>query len=614
MYSRSRKIAAAIAAVGLTSSFTNLHAAIVTWTGLDGNPNWSDGNNWNPTAPPASTDQAEFNNSGNGQTTVNLGGSQSAGSINFDTGAAAYTIGAASDTLSLSGATGVVVIGASVTSSQAVNSSITLANSATFSNASAVGLTIGASPTTSALITLPSSGVLSLAGSNASSVITLNEAIQGSTTGGILLPASTSGTVVFNNGASTYGGTTTQTSPGAVTIQIGASTDTNNSATFTQGPFGKSTIVFNNTSNSPLQAIGADQTVANPLTLTFGFTVTNPAVGTPHNLTFTGPITLSPTNGRTITANNFGQVLTLGASPNSTTMTLPNSSGTTTNFAISAVNADGTKPATIIVNDLIQNGATAGIIGVASPNNNVPGGIVQFNGANTYTGGFNITQQSTGFIQGLTVQAGVSSVGTPGSLTSGPFGTGTIKWNGNSNSPGTLEPLGGDRIVGNAITLTSGFFVAEPTLAQDPTVSTPHSLTLSGVIGSDSKTMTNNLPAGAAMIYGLSSNPQTFVVGHRDLPNPTRRFWSWWRCDRLQRSAHRHFDDGQRRRIVLHQQHEQYLHWQHFGFRRRHWSNWFRNRCDPCRNRKCRHHQRNRRRHHRLNNRWQRRRHRFAGR
>ena len=52
------------------------------------------------------------------------------------------------------------------------------------------------------------------------------------------------------------------------------------------------------------------------------------------------------------------------------------------------------------------------------------GGILQLNGANTYTGGF-FWGTSTGSAAGI-ISLGSSSIGGPGSITSGPFGTGTF--------------------------------------------------------------------------------------------------------------------------------------------------------------------------------------------
>ena len=85
-------------------------AATVTWDGITDNT-WSDGTNWDSTLdPPVAADTAAFSSAGNGNTTINLGGTQTINHLSFDNLAAtqAYTIGIAGvDTLTFQNGGGI---------------------------------------------------------------------------------------------------------------------------------------------------------------------------------------------------------------------------------------------------------------------------------------------------------------------------------------------------------------------------------------------------------------------------------------------------------------------------------------------------------------------------
>jgi hypothetical protein len=131
------------------------------------------------------------------------------------------------------------------------------------------------------------------------------------------------------------------------------------------------------------------------------------------------------------------------------------------------------------------------------------------NGANTYTGGTSMGNGNNANSGGI-AKIGISSVGNPGAITSGPFGTGTLTMNMTSTTgnPATLMPIGADRTVANAITMTSSWAVASATVAEDNTG--PHNLTLTGPItlGSTARTLTNNLVSGVSLTLG--SSPASF--------------------------------------------------------------------------------------------------------
>jgi autotransporter-associated beta strand protein len=193
--------------------------------------------------------------------------------------------------------------------------------------------------------------------------------------------------------------------------------------------------------------------------------------------------------------SNVGGTMILGTAGAASTITLP----TTTALTLSLAALSGP----IVVNDVIQQpAATTGNVNI-NPNNG-DNLAVTLNGASTYTGTTTIGGGAAG---GGIVLIGVSSVGA-----SGPFGTGTVIMNQTSTPP-NLIPITADQTVANAITLTSGFFAASATAAQDATG--PHNLTLTGPItlGSTGRVVTNNMVAGVALTLGSSTTPSTLTLG-----------------------------------------------------------------------------------------------------
>jgi hypothetical protein len=169
---------------------------------------------------------------------------------------------------------------------------------------------------------------------------------------------------------------------------------------------------------------------------------------------------------------------------------------------------------------LTYTGATGGFTefnGIISGNQaiNVPsGGTIGLNAANTYGGGTTI---GTATSPTATIQIGVSSVGSPGSITSGAFGTGNISIVGPTSSSGTIPPtvifapVGADRTVANNISITGTMTGAGLAVAADP--SGAHNLTLAGSFLSAAGTITNNLPAGFILNLGTSGTSSTLAFG-----------------------------------------------------------------------------------------------------
>jgi autotransporter-associated beta strand protein len=342
------------------------------------------------------------------------------------------------------------------------------------------------------------------------STIVLNDVIQDPAAGGGAASGNVNiggtGTVSLN-ALSTYSGGTLLNGAGTI-IPITVSSNALPGASFTAGPFGTGPITINNGTNQHLRPTG-NQTISNQIIMTTGFAMDTVAGDTTSSLTFAGPITMQGT-GRFI-SNGFGTgqaggPMILGAASAPSTITLPTATGQT--LSIAALWGP------IVVNDVIQNaGAVVGNVALNPQANG--NGFDQFpitlNGANTYTG--NTTLGGNNFTPMGSILLGVSSNALPGaSFTSGPFGTGPLIMS-NTSSPPNLIPIGTDRTVSNAITVTSGFSAGTASAAQDPTG--PHNLTLAGAISltTNPRVLTNTMISGVALTLGASSAPSTLTLG-----------------------------------------------------------------------------------------------------
>ena len=295
----------------------------------------------------------------------------------------------------------------------------------------------------------------------AGSTTIVNDVIQDAAAGGGAASgnvqfAGATGAVTKISGLNTYSGGTQFN--GNSTVQF--STDFH--AGDTAGPFGTGSLTLNRATNNLLEPVGGDREVANPVSMTFGLTTAN-ATGDTSGLTLSGPITQGAT-GRSI-ANNMTGTLTLGLAATPSTLTLPTSGGQ----SVAIVGSGAT-----VINDVIQDAA-----GPPSPATTISysgAGSVTLNGHNTYTGNtlFNGTSTvnfSTDFHSGDTA---------------GPFGLGTLVLNSSTNN--ILEPLGGDRVVANPVSMQFGLTVGN-------TSGDNSGLTLSGPItlSASGRTLVNNL-------------------------------------------------------------------------------------------------------------------------
>jgi autotransporter-associated beta strand protein len=178
-----------------------------TWTGATSGQ-WANTANWSgiTTTVPGTGNTATFNGA-SGNTTIDLDGGVTIGTLLFDTGsAAAYTIGSGvvgSQALTLDNA-GAITINAGVTTNQLFNSNVQLSNaanaSATITNNGSGTLTIAGTLSANAA---SGNGVLNVAGSGN---ITITGAVTEVGAGNSALKKVGSGTLTLSNG-STFNGT-----------------------------------------------------------------------------------------------------------------------------------------------------------------------------------------------------------------------------------------------------------------------------------------------------------------------------------------------------------------------------------------------------------------------
>lgn len=335
---------------------------------------------------------------------------------------------------------------------------------------------------------------------------------------------------------STYSGGTNLTGPNTV-LNVGINT-TGSPGAVTSGPFGTGAINVNLGTNQHFRVapdivggnpVVTNRIIANDVLMTFGIAMESDPSLTgpdPNTLTFTGKFTM--TSDRFISngfigaspnvAGNTGATMVLGDPNAPNQITLGN---TTTGRLLSLAAQAGP----IVVNDVIQDfpGASIPALSVRI-NNQIPCyAPVILNGASTYAGN---TSYGVNAFQGMgAVLIGVSSVGSPGAITSGPFGKGTLTLN-NTNALGApnLVPYLADRTVANAITMTSNFIVSNSwtinntnggtgTVVTDP--SGVHSLNLTGALtlGATSRTLTNNLGSGGTLTIGAVGGSAAMSIG-----------------------------------------------------------------------------------------------------
>lgn len=176
------------------------HATSAAWTGLSSS-SWSGSGNWtgSPAIVPGTGDVATFTNSGNANTTLDLGSGITISNIVFDTvNAAAYTVGAGAigSQSAMINSNGMVLVTASVVSNQLVNANLSLGTAAganpfvISNNSTTAGLTIAGG------ISTAQTGTKTVTAAGAG-VITVNGNIANGS-GAIALVRSGTGTLILN--------------------------------------------------------------------------------------------------------------------------------------------------------------------------------------------------------------------------------------------------------------------------------------------------------------------------------------------------------------------------------------------------------------------------------
>ena len=464
-----------------------------SWTGLAAPDNlWTTLGNWN-TGVPASGDTALFDSNGNANTSISLGGTtQPIKAIRFDGAAATpYTLGvlASGDKFNFD-AGGSIVVANNISALETINAAMQTNGALAVTNSGSVGLTLAGN------LNFASAGTLTVNNAVANTTTTLGGNITDAVgqPGSLSLLAAIAGAT--NNNNFIINGTNTYTGPTTIQVNTGTSgsIQLGSNSPFGAGPVG---VTLVGSTAPQFSALAGTRTISNAINLSSGMTFTGS-----NSFVFTGPITIiNPVvNGTRSFTNSItaaGKTVTLGASPNSSTITLGNpvaSGGDGIGKAAIFVPSAG---ATTIINAIMQDPAAGG--GAASGSvryGGSAGGVSQINSANTYTGAT--------LLEGSSIVK-IASDYNPGG-TSGPFGLGTLTANNSVNN--ILEPIGGNRTIANPVSMVFGLTVANDT-------GDTSSLTLSGPISmpGNGRFITNNFAANGGMLtLGSAASPSTITL------------------------------------------------------------------------------------------------------
>ena len=477
--SRSRKAALILAgSVASLLGSQSAQAASATWNGTT-NAVWALDANWSAAPFPGTGDTATFDNAGNTNVVLDLGGGVTINTLVFDTAsAAAYTIGtggAGVQTLTLDNA-GAITMNSTVAANELVNAAVVLGNDGsaqtfTFTNASATNsLTIAGGITGSTGAGLKT---LAIAGAGAT---TLSGVIGNGTTGTVALTKSGLGTLTLSNTGNTFsGGLTIGASAGTTTAR------TNNGTNVS----GLGTGAVSIGAGSTLNLLSAN-TAATATTINNTFTGTGLL-----KLTFTdATATNTILNGLGGFAGNI-QLSNTGVNGDKL-----NTNSTWGNFAGSLT---------------VDSGSSIFLTGTCTTN--FAGGISIIGTGNSETRG--VIRLSTSVLGGNISLAGSSTIGTEGGyltggISAGVAGTQTLTF-GTTNSTGnaTLSGVLSDGAGTLAVTKTQAgtlWLTGANTYTGATTITGGRfQLGLGGTTGSLSPSSAISVSSGASITFNRSN-------------------------------------------------------------------------------------------------------------
>ncbi len=323
--------------------------------------------------------------------------------------------------------------------------------------------------------------------------------VDGTAPAKLIYTGTTSSSGLVLNGNNSYSGGTT----------IAINNSVNNGPSISVGTdtafgTGKVTnILLPGTSSPVMQGTGGDRTLANAFDINGGFTF----IGS-QSLTFTGPFNvIQPQVGGTRTLSNTitasGKSVTYGSSGSPSTITLGNpvsngGDGLGTTLIISSSANTSTVVNDVLVDPAAGGGTASGGVGYAGGSSS---GVIRINSLNTYSG-------PTLLNGGSTLQIPNDTVGSYPSITSGPFGVGTLTPNNGTNN--IMQPIGGDRTIANAMAMNTGFTVNNSTATGETArnIKFTGPLTLTSATG---RTIANNLGAGNTLTLGDAGSPSTLT-------------------------------------------------------------------------------------------------------
>jgi fibronectin-binding autotransporter adhesin len=374
------------------------------------------------------------------------------------------------------------------------STSRTLLNKMTISG---VTLTLGAAPGSSNVyLGNPTSnggdgaGRTLILSANSGATTVINTLIQdvnpGDSNSAVQFGSGIGGTIIINT-AQTYT-SPTKIGSGQITVQFHHDYNVGGPS----GPFGLGTLYSNGSNNAQLAPTGGGtRTLANPILMEFGITVTN-IPGDNSSVMFTGPITFTSNADRLIQNkmhSTTGGILTLGSAANPSTFTLASTSTTgpvTLTFATTG---------RTIINDTIQDSPGAPLTNIAVSNT----ATTTFNGPQNTNGDFTITGSGS-----------------------------TVIFNGDRSGAGNITLAArGAKLLINGTKTGSGAVTISPDAVLGGTGNIAGNVTNNGTIapgsGIGTLTMTNNVTMGAnsnlaVELFGTAAD-KLVVGGNLDLSN-----------------------------------------------------------------------------------------------